>query len=94
MEEELSERLSGICTAAAVRVAQLLAVHLHERITPAALDEVRSAVELAVRAAAFEGARNSHETRTTLTEGRVTSPGYLSKKTRMPESKKSPRGAF
>ena len=92
--DELSERLSGICSAAAVRIAQLLAVHLHERITPSAIDEIRGAVELAVRAAAFEGARGAHETSRAPTSGRLTEP-IISKKTRVLNLvKKPPAGAF
>ena len=86
--EELSERLNGICIAATIRVAQLLAVHMHERITPAAMDELRSAVELAVRASAFEGARTAHETSYALTSGRLEDPP-VSKETRVVNKPKS-----
>lgn len=93
-DEALSERLAGICTAASLRIAQLLAIHLHERLTPAAIDELRSAVELAVRAAAFEGARCHHNIAASLNEGRLSEP-ILTKETRAVNvPKKPPKGAF
>lgn len=92
--EELNERLSGICIATAVRIAQLLAAHLHERITPAAINELRSELELAARAAAFEGARCHRTIAASLNEGRLSEP-ILTKETRVVNPPKvPPRGTW
>lgn len=90
----LGNRLEGIRDATAQRIAIALARLLHERLTPSAIDEIRNILDLAVRAAALEGARSHHETSSALVEGRLTKPGF-SKKTRAAKViKPPPKGAF
>lgn len=80
--ETLSVRLSAILDAAVARAAIRLAQHGQPRMSPASMDELRSDLELAIRAAALEGARSGSDAAAELVEARITKPGFHVKKTR------------
>ena len=65
-EQELSERLSGIADALTVRTATLIATSVKARLRPEDMDELRMYINVAIRGAALEGARNAADTKAAL----------------------------
>ena len=84
MADDLSIRLRAICDKAAVEVSILFvkAGGGKLRFSPAQIDQCRQALELAVRAAALEGARCHAHIGRALHEGRLVDGDFNSRTTR------------
>jgi hypothetical protein len=91
---EFPERLQGIADSATSRVSVALVQHTGARLPPALMDDIRSFLELAVRAAAFEGARCHQAAGKALTEGRLSSDKLFGKLTQVSVPRKAPKGPW